>query len=683
MPMRAHILELESQGRFADAEAAARAWLEQAPDHLEARHLLGLARIRRGDYVGAIEVLQPALRAAPEDAALQISFGRAALLAGDRMRARLAFEQARRADPNRLDAHLGIAACALAAGDLDAAESGFRTALRADENAVEAWLGLGQTLAGKGDAAASTRCFNMALEIKPDDAAAQLSLGQTLRAQGYLDFALRAFGRALEIDPRQGLAQLLRAETLLQRGHAALAEQALSALLEHPRYGAAAQTALGEHLLARDAARARGLFAQALQRDADLERAAIGLADALDAQGQPRAARAQLQAWVGAHPQANGARAALGERLLRAGEPEAVVTLWREALAHEPDHASARADLALALERAGDFEQADDEAELAARGGRWPPLQLLRARAALRAGAYETARDRLQVLDAGKLNALQRRHRQHLLGLAALGRRDWGEAERAFLAMHDDATPAPPELPDTTALAEPLRAAAQQPALPQAVVPAPLLLVGLPGSGVQRLAHLLARQSGIVVRSEGFRGTPLLAAADDASLAQPWGVGELDALAHRYARQLRRAAAAGERVIEWLPHLDARLLPLLRRALPGVRLLLAWREPQACLLDWLAFGYAPGYPVHDLAQARQWLQRAGAHLALAAELLPAQAVEMDALLAGKPQLPAHLQDFIGQPLQLPEAWLREARYLGLPTSVPAPTRQAWLQAHTD
>ncbi len=683
--MRDEILELEQQGRLAEAEARAQAWLDAEPDAIEPRHVLGLVRIRRGAYVAALETLLPAAQRAPEDAALQVSCGRAALLAGDRGRARMAFEAARRLDPNNLDAYIGLAATALAGGDLDAAESGFRTALRADEDAVEAWLGLGQTLAGKGDQEASARCFNMALEIRPDDAAAQFSLAQTLRAQGYLDFALRAFERALELNPELAVARLQLAETLAQRGRSAAAQQAFEQLREHPRYAAAALSGMGELALTRNAVPlALTLFQQALARDVDHERAVLGLVQALERNGQAEAAQRLLRDWFGAHPESSGARAALAERLLRGNDAAGAVALWREALARSPQQASLRADLALALERTGDFASADQEAERAALGGRWPPLVLLRARAALRDSAFETARDRLKGLDEAKLNPVQRRHRQHLLGLAALGKRDWPAAAQAFLAMHADDTAALPALPDAKTLGPRLRELAALPALPMlpATLPsAPIVLVGLPGSGVHRLASLLARQSGLKVRSDYFSGSDLLARADDPRLLQPLTAAELDSLALRYARSVRRTAPAVEQVIDWLPRLDARLLPSLKRALPGVRLLLAWREPEACLLDWLAFGYQRGYPLHDVAQAQYWLQQAGAQLALGVELLPAQALEMDALLAEKPQLPPELGVFLGRDdLQLPEAWRSESRYLGLPTSVPTPTRSAWLQA---
>lgn len=681
--MRDEILELEQQGRVAEAEARAQAWLEAEPASIEARHLLGLVRIRRGAYVAALETLQPAVQQTPEDASLQVSYGRAALLAGDRGRARMAFDSARRIDPNLPDAYIGLAAAALAGGDLDAAESGFRTALRADEDAVEAWLGLGQTLAGKGEHEASMRCFNMALEIQPDDAAAQLSLGQTLRAQGYLDFALRAFEHALELDPRFGLAQLQRAETLLQRDRPDEAAQAFEALREHPRYAAAALTGLGELALAQDRTpAAQGLFQQALASDADHQRAVIGLAQAMDRNGQASVARRLLEDWVGAHPEADGARAALAERLLRADDPQAAVALWRQALERNPDQPALRADLALALERTGDFASAEQEAERAAQGGRWPPLVLLRARAALRDSAYEAARERLQVLDEARLNPVQRRHRQHLLGLAALGRRDWDTAQQAFLAMHavdNDATL--PVLPDAKMLAPRLRELAALPPLAEAVAPAPIVMTGLPGSGVHRLAHLLARQRGLRVRSGYFGGADLLAPVGDVHLQPPPGQAALEAMARRYARGVRRAVSPDAQVIEWLPHLDARLLPALQRALPGVRLLLAWREPEACLIDWLAFGYHQGYPVHDMQQARQWLQTAGTHLALAAELMPTLALDMDALLAPKAPVPAELAAFLQRDdLEIPERWRADARYLGLPTSLPMPTRNAWLQA---
>jgi len=44
------------------------------------------------------------------------------------------------------------------------------------------------------------------------------------------------------------------------------------------------------------------------------------------------------------------------------------------------------------------------------------------------------------------------------------------------------------------------------------------------------------------------------------------------------------------------------------------------RDPRDALLNWLAFGWAPGFPCADPDAAADWLRRARAHLAFGADL---------------------------------------------------------------
>ena len=86
-------------------------------------------------------------------------------------------------------------------------------------------------------------------------------------------------------------------------------------------------------------------------------------------------------------------------------------------------------------------------------------------------------------------------------------------------------------------------------------------------------------------------------------------------------------------MVDWLPVLDARVVPAIRRALPGTRLLIVAREPQDMLVDWLAFGWSEGYSMPDPLTGARWMRLAAAHLALAAKMLPAFRADPDALLA--------------------------------------------------
>lgn len=669
--MRDEILELERNGRLDEAATRARAWVQAAPQDVEARHLYALALLRNGDAAAALIEADAAATLAPQAPTVQLTRGRAALASGDTARARAAFEQARALDPNLAGAHAGLASLALGAGDLAAAESGYRTALRADGDDPHALLGLGQVLALKGDLAAAGRCFGAAIELLPDEPTAQVSLGLTLLAQGHYDFAARAFENALARQPDYAYARLLLGETELLRRRFDVAVQAFDALLDHPQFAATALAGRGDVALARGAAaEARTWFERALTRDPAVERAALGRARSLNEQGFAAPACEGLAAFVDAHPAAHAVRSLLAELLQGRGRVAEALALWRDGVARYPEIGSLRGDLALALERSGDFDAADSEAEHAAARGRWTPLTLLRARAALRAGAYNLARDRLATLDRERLIDRQTRQRFHLLGLAHDGAGRYAEALLAFRELQRiDAGPLP-VLPDLAVYAETLQMLA---ALPDSARPRhapPVLLVGLPGAGADRLAALLADQAGVRLRRDHLDGGgDFLAAADDPRLLGALAAGELEVLARRYARGHERLGASADTlIVDWLPHLDARVLPVLKRVLPGVRLLVAARDPAACLLDWLAFGYRRGYADDDPQRLARWLRVAQSQLDFAPRVLPTHAVDMDALLGGDDASRAALAQWLGRERldDGPQAAAAE-RTLGLPT----------------
>ncbi len=673
--MRETILQLEKEGRLAEAERQAAAWVAAAPDVPEARHLLALARLRLGRPTEAMRVLEPIMPGAEENPALQVSYGRAALLSGDRMRASLAFEKARRLDPNRVEAYIGLASVALYAGDLEAAESGFRTALRADDEAVEAWLGLGQTLAVKGDMAAATRCFTTALELHPEDLHAQVGMGRSLRVQGYPDFAVQAFENVLNKAPNFAYARLLLAETEMERNRTEAAEKAFSILRDHPEYGVAAQVGLAELALRHgNLSNALPWFEQALVREPAHERALLGLLDCLDRLGQRGRARKILSVWLAQHDGATGARAKLAGWLQEDGQHQAAVTLWREGVEHFPEVGSLHADLTLALERAGALEEADIEAEKAALQGRWIPLTLLRSRAALRAHAFETARDRLHSLKDERLNLRQRRNQQYLLGTAEDGCGHFQQAVEAFLLAHSEGSSRLPVLPEIQPLLATLRGLVQQPPLAQPRTRAPIILVGLPGSAVDRLVSLLALQPGLRVRTDHLAGgADFLSRVDDHTFLRPLSDAELQIQARRYARGNERLGLREQDIlIDWLPHLDARVLPLLRRALPGSKLLIAARDPKVCLLDWLMFGYRNEYPLDNPEVAAKWLRGAHGHLQTGFELLPALRVDMEMLLQDPDSQAAVLSEFLGlDTLKVGTDWTAGTKQAGLPTHLQA------------
>jgi hypothetical protein len=165
-----------------------------------------------------------------------------------------------------------------------------------------------------------------------------------------------------------------------------------------------------------------------------------------------------------------------------------------------------------------------------------------------------------------------------------------------------------------------------------------VLLLGTPGSGVERIAALLADQPGLAVLRDRIGA---LQRADDFNQPRfPFYSGELSdadraALRERWLGPLRFANVPLDRtVVDWLPRWDAHLLALVRRAFPGTKLVIVERDPRDAFVNWLAFGWARGFPLPDLALFSAWMHRARDHIHYADALDEPQrlVVDADALL---------------------------------------------------
>jgi Tfp pilus assembly protein PilF len=495
--------------------------------------------------------------------------------------------------------------------------------------------------------------LTQAAALAPGDALIQASYARAMLDEGMLDFAGRALDNALAAKPDYALAQALRADLHVRKGAFAEAHSMFESLIARGEQTAAAHTGQG------DIARAQGLhdqaiahYDEALRAQSDLHHAAIRRADSLARSGRAAQAIDDLRWYVASHPDSVKAHIGLAQLLSQTARYDESIAVWAAAEARWPDNVNVRAQHALTLDQAGRSEEALAKAELAAASPR-PALAMLRARGALLAGDPAAAVQRLQRIDENLLEGrpLLARRRERLLGLAFDGLEQWPDAVDAFMRAQRMGPVQLPDLPsldeDTDAL---LRQLGGEPELADARDVPPVLLCGLPGSGVGQVAALLADQPGWFVRRERFEAMPdFISAPFDPRLLQPLDQATLAVLARRYRRPLDRAQVPETtQVVDWLPVLDARVIPAIKRALPGTRLLIVAREPQDMLVDWLAFGWSQGYSMPDPLTGARWMRLAAAHLDLAARMLPVFRADPDALLAkGGSASRRQLGEFVG------------------------------------
>lgn len=619
-------LELHRQGRFDEAEQGYRAVLDANPDDAEALHLLGMLRHQRGDSAEGAALLARARVLAPDDANIELSLASMQFRAGDHAAAQQGFERALALDPNLGGAYTGMGQIVLMQGDLDGAERHFRIALRAGED-PHALAGLGALRMARGDAGGALRHLCRAAELAPHDAMIQLQLGEMFARHGTLDFAEQAFNNALRLQPNLHKARYLLGAALYRMRRFREAEAQFGHLLGEPALEASARTAIA------DVARSEGRHEDAIagyQAAAAIEPPGAGatgaIAQSLAALGRNGDALAACDAYLARDP---------GNRSVRLERLDHLVELGR--LAEAGDECSALFEsgpadvelekrVAAILERLGRFEEARAHADHVLQVQ--PDAietKLLRVRSQLFRGETEGARAALAELAAATtLTERQARQCWHYQGLLQDRNGAWAEAARCFReALRGFSgplqAPAEPHRDLHDALAEP----AGQPS-PQA----PVLLLGLPGSGVERVAALLADQPRLALL--GGHGHAVFDAPQFARYLGPLDEAEREALRERYLAPLRGAGLADRQVVDWLPQWDAHLLAVARRAMPGTRLVVVGCDARDALLNWLAFGGGTGFPGEDPVLAAYWLGQVRRHLAWGADLDDPRRIEVGA-----------------------------------------------------
>lgn len=231
-------------GRLDAAEAIYRDLLAGDPGHLDALHLLGLARLARGAAEEAISLIERAIALAPDVVPLKASYGDALRAAGRDADAASAYEKVAAGDPGNVAAVINLASIRLKEGR-------HRDAVAMAQHAVD---------------------------ISPETAAAHASLGAALAGSGRDAEALGHLDRALDLDPRYDAARSVRARALSALGRDRDAETDYRALIESDPNSAERRVNFAVALHARglnDAA--EPLFEAALARDPRLPEALNGL----------------------------------------------------------------------------------------------------------------------------------------------------------------------------------------------------------------------------------------------------------------------------------------------------------------------------------------------------------------------------------------------------------------------
>jgi predicted TPR repeat methyltransferase len=181
--------------------------LSIAPDHVDARHFLGLSRYRRGLHDEGIEHVQQALALAPDHADARNNLGNMLLERGRAEEAEVAYRRVLELRPGHVEAHTNLGNVLRLHPDDAGAEAEFRKALELDPTHGEAYHNLGALLRDTGRSEEALSAFQRALALRPYDGESYRRLGAVLYASGRVAEAEGVYRNWLKLEPKSPLAQ--------------------------------------------------------------------------------------------------------------------------------------------------------------------------------------------------------------------------------------------------------------------------------------------------------------------------------------------------------------------------------------------------------------------------------------------------------------------------------------------
>ncbi|MES1257125.1 MAG: tetratricopeptide repeat protein [Acidobacteriota bacterium] len=314
-------VDLQRQGDLAGAAALYRQSLERDPSNIAARSNLGAALAGLGRYDEAIPEYQQALQTAPEQVRpyLRRNLALAWYKSGRLQEAEPLLLALHDAQPENREATLLASDCLLQLGEPAKALALLEplAAEAAQDKGVAYVLGMAYLRAGK--TADAQRVLDPLLRDETS-AEGRYALGMAMFTSGDYPAALRAFRRAIQLNPQLPHIQSYYGQSLVFTGDPDGALEAFRQQLAADRndYDANFEAGL---ILAR---RAKFTEAEPYLKQAALLRpqstgAHLGLAEALIAQSQWPAARAELEDMVRQWPEFGAAHARLADVYAKTG----------------------------------------------------------------------------------------------------------------------------------------------------------------------------------------------------------------------------------------------------------------------------------------------------------------------------------------------------------------------------
>jgi|GEM_PF-6859148 len=595
-------MEYHRQGDLDEAARRYEEILSDEPNHPDALHLLGVIAHQRGDQELAARLVGHALEQAPDRGAFHCSMGNVHRVQGEFDEARACYEKSVELNPNLSEGYSNLGALLMAGGDLEGAERNLKLALVVDENNAQALNNMGTVLLRQGRSEEALPHLVKAARAAPRSAVAQANLGSALRARGTPGLAIQCFENAIDIRPDFERAHTELGEVLIELNQPDQAREAFRKALTLRPESSEAHRGMAR-LLRREghAAEAVAHLEQALRDATDDPLLLTDLTDSYLAAGRFRPAADTARAWLQRDPKAWRAQLALGRALAGLGDLAGARQAFHRAAELRPDDARIQVQLAESLEAAGQLAESEQAADRALKLSPEEPFaSAVKARNALRAGRAAKARERLEKALGAEPSPEAAVMLEDALALALEAEGDADGAVQASTRAHRTRAELPgfvrPLAPEPAALrrhaegvdASTLAGWPTEP--PDDNRPSPVLLFGLPGSGVVSLAEHLASHPGLAVLMDrfhvGFDRPDLFTEAHRFDALGSLEEGQLRVARRHYWQGVKRTfGEVGERrVVDALPP-EHSLLEVAYRYLPDARFVWLVRDPRDALID--------------------------------------------------------------------------------------------------
>ncbi|HSZ55388.1 MAG TPA: tetratricopeptide repeat protein [Tepidisphaeraceae bacterium] len=380
-------------GRVQQAEVLYRQVLSEQPEHADALHALGVARLQQGSADEAIGLLQRAIsldptqaqyhanlagilfqlgrselaishyrRAValrPEAAEWQNNLGNALMASRQFTQAIDAYQRAMAIRPDYVEAIYNLGAACGASGRFDQAIDALKRTVELRPDYPEAFNNLGNALSEKHQHAQALEYYHKAISLRPYFAETYNNLGIALHKLNRFDEAIAAYRESMRLRPGKPEVHYHLANAFKDKGEReAAAEEARQAIALRPDY-AEAYITLSALLVdvnrwdeamdvARKAIAVRPNWAGGYNNLGLMHRMRGQHAEALDL----------LRRALSQDPHFREALVNLGSALHESGKLDEAMDAYRHAVTEYPDSVEAQVNLGNALKDAGQIDQA-------------------------------------------------------------------------------------------------------------------------------------------------------------------------------------------------------------------------------------------------------------------------------------------------------------------------------------